>query len=588
MKNFQKKITVGLASCGISAGGEEVYQTFSKLIKKNPQKNIILEKTGCIGSCFQEVLVDVFDKNGKHTYAKVDSQKAQQIFKEDLLNNKIVIPFLLEKERTDPYFKSQQKIALRHCGLINPEKIEDYLKIGGYQALKKCLSLSSAKIITLIKKSELRGRGGGGFLTGLKWELTAKQKEKTKYVICNADEGDPGAFMDRSLLEGDPLAVIEGLTIVAYALKAQEGFIYVRAEYPLAIQRLERALQQAKEKNFLGENILGSTFSFNLSLKIGAGAFVCGEETALIASIEGKRGSPRIKPPFPAEQGLWGKPTLINNVETLANLPYIIEKGWSHFASIGTKNSKGTKVFALTGKIKNSGLVEVPMGITLRKIIFEIGGGIKNNKKFKAVQLGGPSGGCLPEKLLDTPVDYESLKKTGAIMGSGGMVIMDEENCMVDVAKFFMAFICEESCGKCTFCRIGTKRMYEILEKITSGQGKMSDLDLLINLAHQVTQGSLCGLGQTAANPILTTLKYFKNEYLEHIKEKKCRAKVCQTLLTYTIEKDKCVGCTLCAQNCPGEAIFGSRKEVHLIDQEKCLKCGQCLKVCKFGAIKVE
>ena len=582
-----KKITVGLASCGISAGGQEVYQTLADLIKKKSPQTL-LKKVGCVGSCFEEVLVDVFDGKGeKYTYGQVDSAKAKIIFSKHILQDQVVLDYLIRDKIKKDFFAPQTKIALRNTGLIDPENIDDYLARQGYQSLAKVLKMKPAILCNLVEKSGLRGRGGGGFLTGLKWQAALKEKSDQKYVICNADEGDPGAFMDRSILEGDPHSILEGLSIAAYGIQANEGIIYVRAEYPLAINRLQIALAQAREKNFLGKKILGSNFSFDIKLKIGAGAFVCGEETALIASIEGKRGFPRIRPPFPVQKGIWGKPTVINNVETLANLSYIVAQGWEKFSALGTDSSKGTKVFALAGKIKNSGLVEVPMGITLREIIFEIGGGIKNNKKFKAVQLGGPSGGCVPEKLLDTRVDYESLKKTGVIMGSGGMIVMDEETCMVDVAKFFMNFIKEESCGKCTFCRIGTKRMLEILTKITEGEGAESDLDLLLSLAKQVSAGSLCGLGQTASNPVLTTLRYFKDEYLEHIREKKCRAKVCKSLITYQIEEKKCVGCTLCAKNCPVEAISGTRKKPHQIDPNKCIKCGKCLEVCKFEAVQV-
>jgi len=586
-----KKIIVGLASCGISAGGDLVYNKFEELIKSHNPKDVELSKTGCIGACFKEVLVDVQDGGITYTYAEVTPETAEKIFENHILQNKILDEYLLKDDKInheENFFKYQKRIVLRNTGLINPEKIEQYIERDGYKSIKKVIQrFTPAETIEEIKKSGLSGRGGAGFSTGLKWEFTAREKSDKKYIICNADEGDPGAFMDRSVLEGDPHSVIEGMAIAAYSIGADEGYIYVRAEYPLAIERLKIAIEQAREKNFLGKNLFDSDFSFEIDLKIGAGAFVCGEETALIASIEGKRGMPSIKPPFPAQSGVWGKPTVINNVETLANVAYIILHGWQEFASIGTETSKGTKVFALTGRIKKSGLVEVPMGSTLRQIIFDIGGGIKEDRKFKAVQLGGPSGGCIPEDLLDTPVDYQSLNKTGAIMGSGGMVVMDEGTCMVDVAKFFMNFIKDESCGKCTFCRIGTKRMHELLEKITDGNGTEEDLDTLLDLAKKVKDGSLCGLGQTAPNPILTTLRYFKHEYLEHIKEKKCRAKVCKPLLTYTIDPDACTGCTLCAINCPTSTISGEKKQPHFINQDGCIKCGNCFSVCNFNAVKI-
>jgi NADH-quinone oxidoreductase subunit F len=456
----------------------------------------------------------------------------------------------------------------------------------GYEGLKKALTtMSMEEVIAEVKKSGLRGRGGAGFPTGLKWEFTYKAPGTKKYVVCNADEGDPGAFMDRSILEGDPHALIEGMALAAYAIGADEGYIYVRAEYPLATKRLRTAISQAEEKGFLGENILGSGFNFNLRIKEGAGAFVCGEETALLMSIEGNRGMPRVRPPFPATKGLWGKPTNINNVETYANIPVILRKGADWYAGIGTEKSKGTKVFALTGKVRNTGLAEVPMGITMREIIFEIGEGIQNDKEFKAVQIGGPSGGCLPPELLDLPVDYDSLVQAGAMMGSGGLVIMDEETCMVDVAKFFLNFTQSESCGKCTPCREGTKRMLEILTRITEGQGKMEDIDLLERLGKVIKSTALCGLGQTAPNPVLTTLQYFRDEYEAHIKDKKCPAGACEALIKYEIIPEKCTGCTRCARSCPANAITGKVKEVHVIDQDKCIKCGICYEKCRFDAI---
>jgi len=492
-------------------------------------------------------------------------------------------------ENPPNYTKKQHKIALENCGVINPEKIEEYIENDGYQGITKVLKeMSQEDVVQEIKDSGLRGRGGAGFPTWFKWNAALNSQGNQKYMVCNADEGDPGALMDRSVLEGDPHRLIEGMLIGGYAIGASEGIIYCRAEYPLAIERLEKAMAQAKEKNYLGENILGTDFTFNLRIKKGAGAFVCGEETALIESLEGKRGMPRLKPPFPAQSGYWREPTNINNVETLANVPWIISKGAEAFASVGSEKSKGTKVFALSGKIKNGGLVEIPMGMTLREVIFDIGGGIKKDKKFKAVQMGGPSGGCIPVELLDTPVTYENINATGAIMGSGGMVVMDETTCMVDIAKFFLDFTCKESCGKCTYCRVGTKRMLEILERITKGEGKIEDLDELEQLGNSIKDGSLCGLGQTAPNPVLTGLKYFRDEYEAHIIDKKCPAKKCEALLTYTIDPDNCTGCTLCARNCPTEAISGKVKETHKIDQDLCIKCGNCYDVCNFDAVNVE
>ncbi len=586
-----KEVIVGLASCGISAGGDQVYRELEQLIASD-DTGVTLGKTGCIGSCFREVLVEVRDGEFSWTYAEMDSKKVREIYEKHVKGGQPVEEYLLMDDKTNhesAYFDKQKRIVLRNTGKINPEIIQDYLDAGGYRGLERALKeLLPEEIIREVKDAGLGGRGGAGFLTGLKWELTARVEDDEKYVVCNADEGDPGAFMDRSILEGDPHSVIEGMAIAARAIGATSGFIYVRAEYPLAVSRLEIALEQAREKGYLGENILESGFSFNINLKIGAGAFVCGEETALIASIEGRRGMPRIKPPFPAERGVWDRPTVINNVETLANVPWILVYGNESFAKIGTESSRGTKVFALTGKIAKSGLVEVPMGITLKEVIFEMGGGIKNNRAFKAVQLGGPSGGCIPEHLLDTPVDYKSLTATGAIMGSGGMVVMDEDTCMVDVARFFMNFIKNESCGKCTFCRIGTTRMYEILVRVTEGEGREEDLDELERLAEKVREASLCGLGQTAPNPVLTTMRYFREEYEEHVREKKCRARVCRSLLTYTIIPDACTGCTLCAKNCPTDAISGSRKEIHRIDQDLCIQCGNCLRACNFNAVHVE
>jgi len=494
------------------------------------------------------------------------------------------------KGQEEKYFAGQVKIALRNCGFIDPESIEEAEKRKAYQAIRKIADEKTGRmeVIQTVMDSGIRGRGGGGFPTGLKWKFAHNSESDEKYIICNADEGDPGAFMDRSLLEGDPHAVIEGMIIGAYAMKATGGVIYCRAEYPLAIKRLNIALQQAREKGYLGKNIMGiEGFNLDIYVKEGAGAFVCGEETALIASVEGERGMPRKRPPFPAERGLFNKPTNINNVETFANIPYILLNGADAYNKYGTEKSKGTKVFALTGKIKNGGLVEVPMGVSIREIIFDLGGGIQDDKKFKAVQLGGPSGGCIPESLIETKVDYDSVNATGAIMGSGGMVVMDETTCMVDMARFFLNFTQEESCGKCTFCRIGTKRMLEILTRITDGHGKEGDIELLEELSQQIKDGSLCGLGQTAPNPVLTTIKYFRDEYEAHIHDKRCPAKNCKALLTYEVIPDLCTGCTVCAVKCPVSCIDGSRKEIHFINQESCTKCGECFAGCNFDAIRV-
>lgn len=590
-----KKILVGYASCGIAAGAAEVMETIQSMLTELNNPNVVLKKTGCIGMCYNEPLVEIQDETGTYLYGNVNATNIVEIFNKhvklgELVRENIVYSDLFETNDKS-YFDQQIKIALRNCGRIDPENIEEYIECSGYQAIRKILqdNLSPETIIQQIIQSELRGRGGGGFPTGLKWRFAHNAIADKKYVICNADEGDPGAFMDRSLLEGDPHSVIEGMIIGAYCIGASEGIIYCRAEYPLAIKRLNIAIQQARAKGFLGKNIFGKEgFDFDIFLKEGAGAFVCGEETALIASIEGQRGMPRRRPPFPATSGLYKKPTNINNVETWANIPWIILNGPENFAQYGNEKSKGTKVFALAGKIKRGGLVEVPMGITIKDIVFQLGGGIQNNKQFKAVQLGGPSGGCIPAYLADTPIDYESVNATGAIMGSGGLVVMDETTCMVDMAKFFLDFTQKESCGKCTFCRIGTKRMLEILDKITMGKGTEEDMLKLEQLSQEIKNNSLCGLGQTAPNPVLTTLKYFKDEYIAHIIEKKCPAKVCKSLLTYTIIPEKCTGCTVCAKNCPTNCISGERKSIHFIRQEDCIKCGTCHTKCKFDAILVE
>jgi NADH-quinone oxidoreductase subunit F len=530
------------------------------------------------------------EKIGKITYGRVTADEVGAIIASCAEGNPDMKRAIMATQSDcdeNETINAQTRIVLRNCGDIDPESIEDYMEHGGYEALTKAVkTMQPIDIVEEIKASGLRGRGGAGFPTGLKWMFAHKEKADKKYVVCNADEGDPGAFMDRSVLEGDPHSVIEGMIICAYAIGADEGYIYCRAEYPLAVKRLQLAIKAAEEKGFLGQKIVGTDFSCTLHIKEGAGAFVCGEETALMGSIEGKRGMPRIRPPFPAQSGLWGYPTNINNVETLANIAWIITNGAGKYAALGTEKSKGTKVFALAGKIRNSGLIEVPMGMPLRDVIYKVGGGMKTDKPFKAVQMGGPSGGCIPAELLDTIVDYDSITKTGAIMGSGGMVVMDTATCMVDVAKFFLNFTQNESCGKCTFCRIGTRRMLEILDRITKGKGEMADLDTLEELAKNIIKGSLCGLGQTAPNPVLTTLKYFRDEYIAHIVDKKCPAGVCTELLRYEVDPDKCVGCTVCARKCPTKAISGEVKKVHFIDQDKCIKCGVCHDVCKFSAIK--
>ena len=582
------KIIIGQGSCGIAAGANKVHAEFEKQIS-NKNLQVELALTGCIGMCHLEPIVDIVDDKGQKTrYVTVKPEMVEEIVQKHIIGKQKVHEYIID-ELDQKILDKQERIALRNCGLINPEYIEEYIEKGGYKAAEKCIKdMSPDEVIEEIKIAGLRGRGGAGFPTWFKWNAARKSPGDTKYIVCNADEGDPGAFMDRSVLEGDPHNLIEGMIIGGYAIGATEGIIYVRAEYPLAIVRLKIAIEQAREKGFLGKGIFDEDrFDFDLRIKAGAGAFVCGEETALIASLEGERGMPRLKPPFPAQKGYWGKPTNINNVETFANVPWILSNGGNAFAALGTEKSKGTKVFALTGKIKKGGLVEVPMGMSLKEIIFDIGGGIKEDKEFKAVQMGGPSGGCIPKQLLDTRVDYDSINKTGAIMGSGGMVVMDETTCMVDMARFFLEFTRKESCGKCIYCRIGTKRMLEILTRICEGQGKDGDIELLEELGTKIKEGSLCGLGMTAPNPVLSTLKYFREEYEKHIYDKKCPAKQCENLLTYNILEDKCIGCGLCARKCPVDAIKGQIKEPHLIDNEKCIKCGQCKKVCKFNAIEV-
>lgn len=587
------QVIVGLGSCGLAAGAGKVYDEIAR-IKEADNLDFELKKTSCIGMCYKEPLVEVIDETGSYLYGDVDIKKIDEIIEKHIVNLSPIPEYVVKSDKFETpykdYFEGQVKITLRNCGNIDPESIEEYEARKGYDAIKKIANerISVHDVIKTVLDSGLRGRGGGGFPTGLKWRFANNNRNDEKYIICNADEGDPGAFMDRSVLEGDPHSVLEGMIIGAYAIGASFGYIYCRAEYPLAVKRLNIAIGQARERGYLGNDILGiEGFNFDLAVKEGAGAFVCGEETALIASIEGERGMPRKRPPFPAVSGLWRKPTNINNVETYANIPWIIYNGAEAYAKYGTERSKGTKVFALTGKIKNGGLVEVPMGITIKDIIYKLGGGIIGDKKFKGVQLGGPSGGCIPEYLSHTIVDYDSVNATGAIMGSGGMVVMDETTCMVDIARFFLDFTQKESCGKCTFCRIGTKRMLEILTRITEGEGKEGDIEKLEELSIQIKDGSLCGLGQTAPNPVLTTIKYFRDEYEAHIRDKKCPALNCKKLLTYEIIPEKCTGCMVCKKGCPTQAIEGERKSVHFIHQDLCIKCGDCYSKCKFEAIKV-
>ena len=587
----------------LSSNSKEIKEKFEAVIaEKNLGDKVTVNLVGCFGFCSQGPFVKIYPENTLYRGVKIED--VEEIVDTDIVNGQIVERLLyvdpstnekITKQEDITFYKKQRRVALHACGEINPEDINEALGAGAFQGLKKALSMTPEEVVDEVLKSGLRGRGGGGFPSGRKWMFAQKSAGDEKYVVCNGDEGDPGAFMDRSILEGNPLAVIEGMMIAGYAIGASNGYFYVRAEYPIAVSRLRIAIKQAKEAGLLGENIMGSGFNFDCHIRLGAGAFVCGEETALLNSIEGKRGMPRPRPPFPAVKGLWGKPTIVNNVESLACVPYILREGADAFASVGTENSKGTKVFALGGKVNNVGLVEVPMGTTLRELIYDIGGGIPNGKKFKAIQTGGPSGGCLTEEFLDEPIDFDNLVAKGSMMGSGGAIVMDEDNCMVDVAKFYMEFICDESCGKCSPCRIGTKRILEVLTKITEGKGTMEDLDTLEELSKTIQKNSLCALGQTAANPVNSTLKHFRDEYIAHIVDKKCPAHVCKSLMQYKIDKDKCIGCGLCARNCPAGCIEktdyvaeGHKLPSMQIDPDKCVKCGLCMSNCKFAAISKE
>ncbi len=594
-----KRVLVGMATCGIAAGARPVMEAFADVVKSQNLSGVSVEQTGCLGVCPLEPMVEVFvPGQEKVTYINLSPEKVDRIVSEHIVGGNVVTEYTIgyedgmdtadTKTAIDDmdYYKKQERVALRNCGVIDPESIDEYIARDGYRALGQCLTEKKPQdVIDIVKDSGLRGRGGGGFPTGMKWQFAAKEDSEQKYFICNADEGDPGAFMDRSVLEGDPHAVLEAMAIAGYAIGADTGYIYVRAEYPIAVKRLQIAVDQAKEYNLLGNDIFGTGFNFDIIIRLGAGAFVCGEETSLMESLEGRRGEPRPKPPFPAVKGLFGKPTIINNVESLANIPQIILRGADWFAGMGTEKSKGTKVFALGGKINNTGLVEIPMGTTLKEVIYDIGGGIPGGKEFKAVQTGGPSGGCLPASMLDLNIDYDNLVANGSMMGSGGMIVMDEDNCMVDVARFFLDFTVDESCGKCPPCRIGTKRMLEMLENIVAGKGKEGDVDKLEALAAQIKEGALCALGKTAPNPVLSTIKHFRDEYDAHINEKRCPAGNCKELLSFEILPDKCIGCGLCKSVCPVDAISGEKKQPHVIDKDVCIKCGACIDACKFDAI---
>jgi len=593
--HYEKQIVVCAGTGCHSSGSKKVSEVIEASMKQNKlEEKVLLVKTGCFGLCALGPVVIVYPEGV--FYSQVTPEHMETIMNDHIIGGNVVKELLYEDTVNDDgsikslqetdFYNKQHRVSLRNCGVINPEIIEEYIGTDGYQALHKVVTeMTPADVIDVMKASGLRGRGGGGFSTGQKWMFAMASDSEQKYVCCNADEGDPGAFMDRSILEGDPHCIIEAMAIAGYTIGANQGYVYVRAEYPIAVNRLQIAIDQARESGIIGNNIFGSNFNFDIEIRLGAGAFVCGEETALITSIEGNRGEPRPRPPFPAVKGLFGKPTVLNNVETYSNIPQIILKGADWFASMGTETSKGTKVFAIGGKIKNVGLVEVPMGITLREIVEEIGGGVPNGKKFKAAQTGGPSGGCIPAKNMDVPIDYDNLIKLGSMMGSGGLIVLDEDTCMVDIAKFYLEFTVEESCGKCTPCRIGTKRLHEILEKITSGNGEMEDLDKIEELSVHMQKSSLCALGQTAANPVISTLHHFRDEYVAHIVDKKCPAGVCKDLLEYTIDEQKCIGCTACKRKCPVDAISGDVKQPHVIDQATCIKCGVCMETCKFNAI---
>jgi NADP-reducing hydrogenase subunit HndC len=594
MEMYRSHVMICRGTGCTSSNSEQIVKNFEDLLKQHGLENeVVVERTGCFGLCALGPIVIIYPEAS--FYSLVKPEDVEEIVNEHLIKGRVVKRLLyaetIENDNIKSiddvdFYKKQVRIALRNCGVINPENIDEYIAFDGYKALEKVLTnMKPADVIDIIKRSGLRGRGGGGFPTGMKWEFAAKSQADQKYVLCNADEGDPGAFMDRSVLEGDPHAVIEAMTIAAYAIGASQGYVYVRAEYPIAVKRLAIAISQARDYGLLGKNIMDTGFDFDLEIRLGAGAFVCGEETALIASIEGERGMPRPRPPFPAVKGLFGKPTILNNVETYANIPQIINNGSEWFAAMGTEKSKGTKVFALGGKINNTGLVEVPMGTSMREVIFEIGGGIPNGKKFKAAQTGGPSGGCIPMEHIDVAIDYDNLIALGSMMGSGGLIVMDEDNCMVDIARFFLDFTVDESCGKCTPCREGTKRMLEILDKIVEGKGQTGDIEKLESLANTIKNSALCGLGQTAPNPVLSTLKYFRDEYEAHINDKKCPAGVCQGLAKYIVIEDKCKGCGICAKQCPVTAISGKPKTPYVIAHDKCAKCGICLEKCPFGAI---
>jgi NADH-quinone oxidoreductase subunit F len=584
-------VTVGTGTCGSAAGADRVLAEVRRLAATRPAGQVAVAETGCVGMCYAEVLVEVARDGHRYLYSRVTPERVTRIFEEHVDKGEPVKEWLaLEDMQTGPeesFLKRQRHIVLRNCGRMDPSSIDEYLGRDGYKALEKVLrTMTPDQVIAGVTASGLRGRGGAGFSTGQKWRFARDSKGDQKYVICNADEGDPGAFMDRSVLEGDPHSVLEGMLICGFAIGASAGIIYCRAEYPKALVRLRAAIKQAEERGFMGDSVLGTGFGFHVKIKEGAGAFVCGEETALIASVEGRRGMPRIRPPFPAVKGLWGKPTNINNVETFANLPWIILNGPEAFAAMGTEKSKGSKVFAMAGKVKRTGLVEVPMGISIKEIVFDVCGGIEGGREFKAVQMGGPSGGCIPASLADTKIDYEQLSKTGAIMGSGGMIVMDDTTCMVEMARFFLEFTQNESCGKCVSCRIGTRRMLEALERIVDGKGEEKDLELLERLGQDVRATALCGLGQTAPNPVLTTLRYFRDEYEAHIREKRCPAHSCSKLVTYSVIPEKCSGCQLCLKDCSTGAITGGKKIVHVIDTAKCNKCGKCFTICNLGAIQ--